>query len=383
MMRWFARAADATALLVLSIFTFRLWRNLHFLRQADEGAQQSPIQTRVSVLVPARNEALSIVRCIESLAQQDYPNYEIIVLDDQSTDVTGRLLDKLAAQYPIVSVIHGDEAPPPEWNGKSFACQRLAARATGEWLLFTDADTEHMARSIAQGVAQAEALGVDLLSAFPRQTTQSWSERIVVSFIVDFLPLISLDLMRLWRGTSESSAANGQYLLVRAAAYRAAGGHEGIAQELVDDFALAKRMRACGYQAALVDGTSMVSCRMYQGAGEVWAGFSKNLLLALSTSSARRRTAWWGAVFAWSYACIFVLPFARLLLRGRRMPLIEIGWLGALRFIVVRRLQRPADEILTTPLAAWSVMAIGLHALTRRWRGASVRWKGRDYPLTD
>jgi chlorobactene glucosyltransferase len=333
------------------------------------------------VLVPARDEARTIVNCIESLANQNYPRFEIITLDDQSSDATGKLLDELAKRYSGVTVVHGSDAPPTGWNGKSFACQRLSARAKGDWLLFTDADTQHDSTSIAQGIAQAEALGVDLVSAFPRQITHGWSERIVVSFIVDFLPMVGIDLTNLWRGQSNAATANGQYLLVRAEAYRAVGGHEAIAAELVDDFALARRFRSCGFRVALVDGTSMLSCRMYRSAAEVWGGFSKNILLALENPSAEKRPRWWSVVFAWGYACVFVLPFVRLCLARRGMPLVEIGWLAALRLMVNRRFERPMDEIATMPFAAWSVMALGLRALFLRRRGKGIRWKGRDYDL--
>lgn len=383
MKRLFFRAADMTALLVLSVFSYRLWRNLRFLRDVGQTAGLRQKLPSVSVLVPARDEARTIVACIDSLANQHYPKAEIIALDDQSGDATGALLDELAARAPALNVMHGGEAPPPDWNGKSYACHRLAARATGEWLLFTDADTEHAATSIAQGIAQAEALEVDLLSAFPRQITGSWGERIVVSFIVDFLPLVGIDLAKLWRGVADTAAANGQYLLVRAAAYRAVGGHEAIARELVDDFALARRFQDCGYRVALVDGTRMLSCRMYRSTGEVWGGFVKNILLGLEKSSTEKRPRWWSAMFAWGYACVFVLPFARLFLRSRRLPLIEIGWLAALRLLVSRRFARPLHEVVSTPFAAWSVMALGLHALIRRRRGQGIRWKGRDYRLND
>ncbi len=156
MIRSFRRAADGTALLVLAFLSYRLWRNLRFLRRARSAAPQPDAHPRVSVLVPARDEAGTIVACIDSLANQNYPNFEIIALDDQSGDGTGALLDDLAARYPHLTVIHGCENPPAGWNGKSYACQRLAARATGDWLLFTDADTRHLPDSIALGVAQAE-----------------------------------------------------------------------------------------------------------------------------------------------------------------------------------------------------------------------------------
>ncbi len=383
MIRNFIRAADGTALLVLTFLSYRLWRNLRFLRRARAAARLTQDPPRVSVLVPARDEARTIVACIASLAQQDYPNYEVIALDDQSSDGTGALLDDLAVRCSNLTVVHGCERPPSNWNGKSYACHRLAARATGEWLLFTDADTRHLSSSIAQGIAQAEALNVDLLSVFPKQITKSWSERIVVSFIVDFLPLVGIDLANLWRGKTQAVVANGQYLLVQASAYRAVGGHELVAEALVDDFALAQRFHERGHTVALVDGTSMVSCRMYHSVTEVWAGFSKNILLGMETTSGGARQRGWDFVFAWGYACLFVLPFVRLLLSGRRwLPLIEIAWLAALRGMVSHQFARPVHEITTTPLAAWDVMALGLNALIRRRRGGHIRWKGRDYRLS-
>lgn len=383
MSRLFVLVSHSTALSVLVVLTHRLRRNLHFLRRARELPPLPAAWPRVSVLVPARNEARTIVSCLESLAAQDYPDFEVIALDDQSSDETGTLLDALAARHTNFIVLPGSEAPPAGWNGKSYACYRLAAHAAGEWLLFTDADTIHMPTSIAQGIAQAEGLDVDLLSAFPRQITRSWSERVVVSFILDFLPLVGLDLTAVWRGDSGKTAANGQYLLVRAAAYRAVGGHQAISRALVDDLALAKRMRSNGYRIALVDGTSMLNCRMYRSTREVWDGFSKNILLALQISAAEKRPRWWGLAFIWGYASVFVLPFLFLFSSYRLPSALVIGWLGVLRGIVNRRFKRPLSEVLTTPLAAWSVMVFALNAWFRRVCGRPVAWKGRDYRLTD
>jgi chlorobactene glucosyltransferase len=374
--------AHATALLILSMMSHRLWHNIKFLRQA-QGLTALPINPpRISVLVPARDEAHNIVTCIESLTQQTYPDFEIIVLNDQSSDETGILLDSLAAQHSNVKVLHGTENPPEGWNGKSYACHRLAEQAVGEWLLFTDADTCHSLTSIAQGIAQAEGLKVRLLSAFPKQRTESWSEQVVVSFILDFLPLIGVDLNALWQSSSGSTLANGQYLLVHAAAYRAIGGHKAIFDALVDDFALAKQIRSGGYKVAMVNGTSMVSCRMYHNAREVWNGFSKNILLGLQTSASEKRSLWWSLLFPWSYACIFVLPFYYLLTSPRkRLPILEVSWLGLLRACVNGYFGRSWGEIITTPFGAWSVMALGLNALINR--GKEIQWKGRHYPISN
>lgn len=374
-MKDFRLVTHATAVLVLALLSVRLWRNLRFLRRVRQPAALSGYP-RVSVLVPARNEARTITACVTSLLRQDYPDFEVIVLDDASTDSTGAQLDALAARFPQLNVRHSMEDVPAGWNGKSYACHRLAQQASGDWLLFTDADTAHTPHSIRRGVEQALHLNAALLSVLPYQQTGSWSERLLVSFIVDFLTLLGLDL----EGRGGRVAANGQYLLVRADAYHKAGGHAAIAGELVDDFALAKLMQANVYKTALVDGTDMVRCRMYHSAGEVWNGFSKNLMLALALSSTANQPRGWFLLFGWAYACLFVLPFVFALIGlDRRLALVEIGWLGLLRALVGRQLKRPNAEIFTTPLAAWGVMALGLSAVARRWRARPVMWKGRTY----
>lgn len=406
----FTGLSHLTAFALLASMSLRLLANLRFLRAARRlPAQAASDSPRISVLIPARNEAASITACVASLLAQTYPNSEVLVLDDGSTDGTGQLLGALQRQYPQLTLIHTTADPPPGWNGKSYACHLLAQRATGEWLLFTDADTLHTPTSLERGLAQALALRADLLSAFPYQRVETWSERLLVSFIMDFLPLTSVNLAAMWRGRSRRLLANGQYLLARAQTYRALGGHAAIARDLVDDFALARRFRSRGYTVVLVDGSPMLECRMYRSFHEVWRGFSKNLLIALaptptaasaslSPSTAPRRPSvavslLYGSLipplisplFAWSYACLFVLPFVRLLAPSqrpisRRLAALEVCSLLVLRSIVAHRLKRSSGEVITTPLAAWAVMAISLTALYRRWRRRPIVWKQRHYP---
>jgi chlorobactene glucosyltransferase len=215
-----AITSHITTCVLLSLLSYRLWSNLRFLRWVRRQAASPPTAPpRISVLVPARNEAASITPCIRSLLCQDYPDFEVIVLNDASTDSTGQQLDELAADHTRLQVVHAADELPAGWNGKSYACHRLADQATGEWLLFTDADTEHTPQSLTLGIAQAVALKVDLLSVFPAQRTQTWSERLLVSFIVDFLPLIGFDLRAVWRGDNQRIVTNGQYLLARAVSY--------------------------------------------------------------------------------------------------------------------------------------------------------------------
>lgn len=374
-------APHLAALAVLTALSFRLCANLRFWLFVRQRGETPPSSIpRISVLIPARDEAESITACLTSLLAQRYPNCEIIVLDDGSTDGTSTIVDALAARDSRLTALHRTGEPPPGWNGKSYACQQLAHHATGDWLLFTDADTVHEPDSVALGVRQALALGVSLVSALPRQSVQTWSERILVSFIIDFIPLVTLDFAALWRGRPARIAANGQYMLIHAATYRAIGGHASVRGALVDDFALAGRLRDCGYTVALVDGASLLTCRMYHNFRQVWSGFAKNLLAALTMAPSGWRALWQAPLFAWLYACVFVLPFVHLLIGPERsLALVEIGWLLLLRGGVIWRLKRPPVELVTTPLAAWAVMALGMTSLYRRWRRAGVTWKGRTY----
>jgi chlorobactene glucosyltransferase len=365
-------------ILVLVHLTRRMLTNLRFMRRSQSripapSSEQSLPQ--ISVLIPARNEAANITACVSSLATQSYPGLEIILLNDQSTDTTGALCDALAEAYPHVRVIHGTKAPPPQWNGKSYACDRLAQHAQGEWLLFTDADTVHQPDSLRQSVLQAEALEVDLLSLFPRQVTQTWAERLMVPFIMDFLALLGTDLEKQWRGEGDQGVANGQYMLIRAAAYRQSGGHEAIGQALVDDLALAHHLQLQGYKTAMLNGTRRVACRMYQDSGQVWRGFSKNLLLGMETAPAARQV-------PFHFTNIFILPLILLPFeRAKHLLSIEILWMFALRGLSSGAFGRRLTEAFTAPLAALGVIALALNGMRLRRTARTIQWKDRDYPI--
>ena len=244
--------------------------------QRPHAAGSAALHT-VSLLVPARDEETNIERCVRSLATQ--PALELIVLDDGSTDRTAEILARLAAEFPHLRVITG--APlPPGWRGKNWACHQLAAAARGDFLLFTDADTEHHG-SVAPSLAFAENTNADLLTLMPRQIQITAAEKLLIPLLnfmfVTFFPAFMLTLSR----NPKFSAANGQFLLFRRTAYDAIGGHERIRASIVDDLALARRVREQRLTLVTADGRDLVSCRMYRSAAEIVAGFSKNLYAAV------------------------------------------------------------------------------------------------------
>jgi chlorobactene glucosyltransferase len=230
----------------------------------------------VSILVPARNEEQRIEGCIRSLLELDYPEYEVIALDDQSNDSTLSILEHLAAAQPGLKVLKG--TPTPEgMAGKSWACAQLAGQARGDLLFFTDADTLFKPHSLRLIVAHMLNQQADLLTGFPRQHVQTWGEKLLVPFfswaVLCFIPLWLAYRIRL----PMLSSAVGQMLLFRREAYRKIGGHAKLGTMIVEDLALARSIKAAGLCWRVMRVTDLISCRMYHGSREAFDGFTKNL----------------------------------------------------------------------------------------------------------
>lgn len=233
-------------------------------------------QGRVSVIIPARNEEANIARAVRSVASQQGVR-EVVVVDDQSGDRTAEILDSLRGEIPALRVIRMVTLPEG-WTGKSHAAAEGARAASGEWLLFTDADTEHRPGSLEALLDRAENECADLLSVSPGQRVVTWWEKAVI-------PLIYVHLSRRYRfedvsdPKSPAAAANGQYLLIRRDAYERAGGHEAVRGEILEDVALARRVKAAGGKLVFLPGAEWVETRMYSSFASMWQGWTKNLYL--------------------------------------------------------------------------------------------------------
>ncbi len=236
---------------------------------------------KVSVIVPARNEEANIERVLRSLAGQQSVR-EILVVDDNSSDRTAEIARALKEEIPTLRTLRVDSLPEG-WLGKNYAVALGAREAAGDWLLFTDADTEHLPGSLAATLEIAEREGADLLSLSPGQITPTWWEKAVI-------PLVYVNLARLYKfedvsnPASPAAAANGQYLLIRRAVYERIGGHEAIRNQVLEDVELAKRVKATGGKLIFLPGAEWVRTRMYSTFGEMWAGWSKNLYLLYGRS---------------------------------------------------------------------------------------------------
>ncbi len=350
--------------------------NIALLRRARQHALP-PRWPRVSILVPARDEAGNIRDCARSLLAQDYPDFELLVLDDQSSDGTRVILDALATDDARLRVLVG--SPTPEnMLGKNWACAQLARQAGGELLLFTDADTRHAPGALRALVAALLGENADLLSGFPRQEVGSWGERLLVPFFswatLAFIPLWLAYRLRL----PALSSAVGQILLFRRAAYEQIGGHTALGLSPVDDLALARHVKASGLRWRLAAVADLVTCRMYRSGREAFEGFSKNYFAAFGS-----RLLPFLFVFAW-LLMLFWLPFVLLVLRtlgaDSGVPveaLLLCAGLGLLTWMLPYiALRLPARLALLYPLVVLASAVVALRSLVLSITGCAT-WKDR------
>jgi chlorobactene glucosyltransferase len=275
MMRAFWASQQWTVIGFLVVTTLIEVSNWFTLRHLEEFTVL-PRVPRVSVLVPARDEARVIERCVTSLLTQDYPDFDVLVLDDGSTDGTDEILHRLAIADKRLQVLEG-RALPAGWIGKHWACQQLLEKADGEYVLYVDADTWHHPSAVRNGVAGMLTGQLDLLSAIPREVVGTFGELLTVPMPVwSFFALLPMWLAFHTR-TPLLASAIGQYMVFRTTSLKQIGGFERIRSNAVDDLSLARLIKASGMRWRLADGTKRVSCRMYHGLRGCVQGFSKNL----------------------------------------------------------------------------------------------------------
>jgi chlorobactene glucosyltransferase len=246
--------------------------------------EQSP---KVSICIPARNEANSIARCVRSAAEQEYKNCHVYVLDDESTDGTSEILAKISTEFPeTVSVLSGTPKPH-HWLGKAWACHQLSEAASGDILLFIDADTWLEPNAVAKVVRTMGRHVVDMITLWPDQHLGTFWEKTVVPLVyfalLTLLPTRLVHHLPAWipkilrkKIAPQFAAACGQFMAFRRKAYRAIGGHESVKKRVVEDVELAKNIKRAGYSMKMYHGRGTVHCRMYTSSQELWEGFRKN-----------------------------------------------------------------------------------------------------------
>ncbi|HLW02602.1 MAG TPA: glycosyltransferase [Ktedonobacterales bacterium] len=372
-----------TALLVLlllnTINNLRLFQRP--TRRALPPATRGPL---VSVLVPARNEERSIGRCVESLARQDYPHLEILVLDDQSEDATGAIVEELAQRYPSVRLLRGQPLPA-NWHGKAYACAQLARAARGDWLLFVDADTVHAPETVSTALRVALEQQADLLTMMPQVLEKSVGEALLLPLIpLTFGGFLPMGMMA-GRKYPLVAGALGPFLLFRRESYERVGGHEATRRDIVEDMKLARLVKQQHGKLVWIDGTALTQVRFYHNLGEAWRGLAKTTFAALDYSVT--------ALLPGSIAClaIFVGPYLFLgyaLVTQRYdaalfwLPLSQIVLAWATRWLLAQRFHMHRAMAFLHPVMMVATILLTAQAACQAIFGGGVTWKGRAYQFS-
>lgn len=333
----------------------------------------------VSAIVPARNEEATIATAVESLAAQPEIQ-EIIVINDQSTDGTTALLQQLSSRYAQLRVLETKELPSG-WIGKNYAVSLGAAQATGDWLLFTDADGVHLPGSTAHALSDAAESGAGIVSYSPEQETRHWWEKALIPFVYTRLSH-KYSYAEVNHPDSPAAAASGQYLLIRREDYLRIGGHAAIAGEVLEDVALARLAKHAGVGLHFAQGKGIIRVRMYRTFGAMWQGWTKNLyplMGGLKGGSSRAVGRELFRVVPW--IPLLVLPLGLLHLIWGALGVALLAGRHAAYAADLRRNRFPAS------LALYYLPGVALYAavlLNSEWRytQGSVEWKGREYPVS-
>lgn len=229
---------------------------------------------KISILVPARNEEKNIKNYINSLLNQTYENYEVLVLDDNSIDGTSKMLNEI--QNKKLRIIQGKQLPE-NWLGKNWACKQLSDEANSSYLLFTDTDTVHKKEMLSTSIKYMIANNIDLLTGFIREEIKTFGEKITIPFILWSINAVMPLFTRIFIKSVILSVTNGRFMLFKKSAYDKTGGHESVKDNVIEDLALGKKLIKKGLRWEFLNLKDIVSCRMYNGFKEAYEGFSKNL----------------------------------------------------------------------------------------------------------
>lgn len=265
-------AGLVTTLLVRATTQYR-----HYQTLPPGGSLPEKTLPTITVIIPARNEAGNIRRCLRSIISQDYPSDRLrfIVVNDNSTDTTPVIVHQLTEEDRRVELLEAG-ALPPGWAGKPHACWAGSLAAQGEWLCFLDADTVAEPPLLATAVSEALRREVDMLSLEPRQEMGSFWERLVLPAGF-FLLAFQQDLRRVNNPETADASVNGQFILIRHDVYDSVGGHASVRDEICEDSALARAVKRSGGKLALIGAEKLIRTRMYTGFLSLWEGLSKNV----------------------------------------------------------------------------------------------------------
>lgn len=378
----------STVIFVVALLVLYWLHSQHTLDIVTTPAPPPPGGPRISVIIPARNEEVNIQRCVEAALAQDYPNFQVLVLDDRSTDSTPAILTKLSTGDSRLIILFGNELPEG-WVGKPHALHQAARSATGDWLCFVDADTFLEPNALSAVLHGATKTGADLYTIMTTQVMGTFWEKAVLPLVLTALS-VGFSPRKVNDPKRRDAVANGQFILIKRSVYDAIGGHEAIKNQIVEDKAISEQVKWNGYRLVLANGYAFAKTRMYTSLPSLWEGWTKNIYLGLKDHPAMLLLGAFGAFLA-LMATLF-MPF---------WPLFGLAWYfngGGLQAVLVlveallawavmlyararvaRAMRISGWYALTTPLGAGVFAAMMFTSAWKVLSGQGVTWKGRAY----
>lgn len=365
---------------IVLLLTVNIYLNLRYIKRPLPRKPLPENPPLVSILIPARNEEQNIRNCLESLVKQDYLNYEILVIDDNSTDNTYEIIKEMAEKDSRIRVFQG-EPLPEDWAGKPHACYQLALKASGDWLLFVDADTIHSPDMLRGIINLALAEKPALLSGFPRQIVTTVPHQIAIP-VLYFILWGWIPMWWIHRSSNlRPSLAIGQFLLFPRDAYWRMDGHKAVQNRILEDVWLGVEITRAGGRHIAIDLSEVTSCHMYRTLSSMTEGFVRWIYSVASLSPIL-------VVALMSFAIIlYVAPFFWLW-RGVSQGYTFL-WLGivstqiilgyAMRYLLDTRFKGSLISILLYPIGIVFLLLICLRVFWQRVNGVGVQWKNRLY----
>lgn len=330
---------------------------------------------KVSILVPARDEEEKIENCIKSLLMQDYPDFEVIVLDDNSTDRTLEILKTIKEDKLLI--VNGDGNPPEGWTGKNWACFQLSQKASGEIMIFTDADTYFEKNAITSVVQDFKKNKLEFASGILKEETLTFGEKITVPFIgFSIFSIFPIFLAFITNYLYFLMFANGQFMIFDKESYKKINGHEAVKGKIVEDIELSKLAKKQGLKTAMYNLSDIVSCRMYTNFKEAFFGLSKSYFPLFGMRLIPSIFVWiWVLVLSFSpfYVLAFYRSFHMKMFAGFSIIETLLIW-----FIVAVKFKLPKETPLYYPIISLSNSIIGFSSIFMFLTGKSS-WKGRTF----
>jgi len=361
------------------------FRNTPYLDKFEKSKHNNP---KVSVILPARNEEEFIAKCLDTLLEQDYPNYEIIVIDDSSEDSTASIISQYAKKYSKIVPVSAREKPEG-WMGKNWACIEGYKKATGELLLFTDADTQHKKNVISLAVSHFLTFDLDALTVIPRMISLDYWTKITLPMISTFLHT-RFSAIRVNDPTKKTGYFFGSFFIINKKTYEEVGTHEGVKQEIIEDGALGKKVKETGHKMKMVRGEHLIDAVWSRDKSTLWNAL-KRLMIPLYLQSQ-------GIAVGIFFAVLFLLfiPFPIMIfssfftfesLSNLTLAVSSI-FASALIYAggvieVKKGLDLKLIHAVFAPIGSLVVVLAFLSGLLQAKKDSSVSWRGRSYSMKD